>query len=131
VDSSTPLGPTSGSPPPPPPPPPPEAGPVSGDSGTGAGDAGTGTGDDAAPSDGCDLAGQSYAVNTCTETQQCDGSAWVDRSSDPASCSTGAEPSGACITDAGSVVPENTCTSTLQCDNGVWVDRASDPAACL
>ncbi|HEY8087302.1 MAG TPA: hypothetical protein VIF09_05645 [Polyangiaceae bacterium] len=129
VDSSTPLGPTSGSPPPPPPPP--DAGTGADDAGPGAADSGTGTGDDAAPSDGCDLGGQSYAVNTCTETRQCDGSAWVDRSSDPASCATGVEANGACITDSGSVVPENTCTSTLQCDNGVWVDRASDPAACL
>jgi hypothetical protein len=121
VASSTPLGPTNGSPPPPPPP----------DAGTGAGDSGTGTGNDAAPSGGCDLDGQSYGLNTCTETQQCDGSAWVDRTSDPADCATGVEPGGACITDSGSVVPENTCTSTLQCDDGVWVDRETDPAACL
>jgi hypothetical protein len=127
VATSTPLGPVTGSAPPPPPPPTPDAG-------TGGDDAGTRTGtggQDAAPSSGCDLGGQTYGANTCTETQQCDGSAWVDRSSDPADCVTGVEPSGACITDSGSVVPENTCTSTLQCDDGVWVDRESDPAACL
>ncbi|MGD0524490.1 MAG: hypothetical protein ABSE49_05085 [Polyangiaceae bacterium] len=120
VATTTPLGPTTGSAPPP---------PV--DAGAGGDDAGTGTGDDAAPGSGCELAGQTYGVNTCTETQQCDGTAWVDRSSDPADCATGVEPGGACITDSGSVVPENTCTSTLQCDDGVWVDRESDPAACL
>jgi hypothetical protein len=69
-------------------------------------------------------------VNTCTETQQCDGTGWVDRSSDPADCASGVVAGGACVTDGGSVVPENTCTSTLQCSDGVWVDRASDPAAC-
>lgn len=121
VSSSTPLGPTSGSPPPPPPP----------DAGTGSDDAGTGTGDDASSSSGCDLGGQSYGLDTCTETQQCDGSSWVDRSTDPDNCATGVEPDGACITDSGTVVPENTCTSSLQCDNGVWVDRSTDPAACL
>jgi hypothetical protein len=131
VDSSTPLGPVSGAQPPPPPP----------DAGTGKGDAGTGkdsgngngngNGTDAAPSDGCDLGGQTYGVNTCTETEQCDGTGWVERSSDPSDCATGVEPGGACITDGGSVVPENTCTSTLQCDDGVWVDRETDPAACL
>jgi hypothetical protein len=126
VASTTPLGPTSGSPPPPPAD---DAG--SADTGSSSGDAGTGMGDDAAPSGNCELAGQSYGANTCTETQQCDDGAWVDRSSDPADCTTGVEPSGACITDTGSVVPENTCTSTLQCDNGVWVDRYDDPATCL
>jgi hypothetical protein len=84
-----------------------------------------------APTTSCTLAGQSYAMNTCTETLQCDDGAWVSRTSDPADCATSVEPSGACITDDGSVVPENTCTSTLQCDDGVWVDRTGDPAACL
>ncbi len=86
------------------------------------GDAGTGD---------CELAGQTYGENTCTETQQCDAGAWVARSSDPADCKMGVEAGGACITDAGTVVPENTCTSTLQCDDGVWVERVDDPAACL
>jgi hypothetical protein len=94
------------------------------DAGKGSGDAGSSTGD-------CTLAGQSYGPNTCTETQQCDNGSWVSRDDDPANCITGVEPSGACVTDTGSVVPENTCTSTLQCDNGVWVDRADDPASCL
>jgi hypothetical protein len=89
-------------------------------------DAGTG-----APTTSCTLAGQTFATNTCTETLQCDDGAWVSRTSDPADCATGVEPSGACVTDDGAVVPQNTCTSTLQCDDGVWVDRESDPAACL
>jgi hypothetical protein len=127
VASSTPLGPSSGSPPPPPAP----------DAGTGSGDdSGPDAGDDAAsnddaPSGSCELAGRTFGPNTCTETQQCDDGAWVARSSDPADCATGVEPNGACVTDSGSDVPENTCTSSLQCDNGVWVDRSSDPAACL
>jgi hypothetical protein len=129
VSSSTPLGPTNGSSPPPPPPTD-DAGQGSDDGGAASGDSGAGAGDDA-PSGNCELAGSSYAPNTCTETQQCDDGAWVDRSSDPADCATGVEPGGACITDSGSIVPENTCTSTLQCDDGVWVDRSSDPAACL
>jgi hypothetical protein len=139
VPSSTPLGPTSSAPPPPPP----AAGAGSGDAGTGpedsgspSSDSGPDAGDDGgsandAPTDSCVLAGQSFGPNTCTETMQCDGGAWVARSSDPADCATGVEPDGACITDGGSVVPENTCTSSLQCDAGVWVDRASDPSACL
>ena len=133
VASSTPLGPTSGSPPPPPV----DAGMGSIDSGAATIDSGTATIDsgsgagDAAPSGSCELAGRSYGPSTCTETQQCDAGAWVARTSDPANCAAGVEPNGACITDSGSVVPENTCTSTLQCDNGVWVDRSSDPAACL
>jgi hypothetical protein len=86
---------------------------------------------DAAPPGDCELAGESYAQNTCTATLQCDAGAWVARTSDPSNCATGVLPGGACITDTGSVVPENTCTSTLQCDNGVWVDRQGDPAACL
>ena len=89
---------------------------------TGSGDASTGN---------CALAGQSYGPNTCTETQQCDAGVWVARTGDPSACNTGVEPNGACVTDAGSVVPENTCTSTLQCDNGVWVNRDDDPSACL
>jgi hypothetical protein len=101
----------------PPPPPPADAGrPDSGDA--------------ASPGD-CELAGHSYGPNTCTETLQCDGGAWVARSGDPSNCNTGVEPGGACITDSGSVVPENTCTSTLQCDDGVWVGRDDDPTACL
>jgi len=79
----------------------------------------------------CQLAGQGYAPNTCTETLQCAAGAWVARTSDSSNCATGVEPSGACITDTGSVVPENTCTTTLQCDNGAWVNRADDPATCL
>jgi len=79
----------------------------------------------------CPLAGQSYGQNTCTETLQCDSGSWVARTSDPSSCNTNDLPSGACLTDTGSVDPMNTCTSTLQCDAGVWVDRATDPAACL
>jgi lysozyme len=79
----------------------------------------------------CVLAGQSYPQNTCTETLQCDGGSWVARTSDASSCSTGVQPSGACITDSGAVAPENTCTSTLQCDDGVWVDRYDDPTTCL
>jgi hypothetical protein len=86
--------------------------------------------DDAGAGD-CDLAGQSYAPDTCTETLQCNAGAWVARTSDPSNCTTGVEPGGACLTDTGSVVPENTCTSTLQCDEGVWVSRSDDPAACL
>jgi hypothetical protein len=84
----------------------------------------------AAPGD-CDLAGQSYAVDTCTETLQCSAGAWVARSSDPADCITGILPDGSCVTDSGAVVPENTCTTTLQCEDGAWVDRQDDPAACL
>jgi hypothetical protein len=126
VATSTPLGPTGSSPPPPSAP----------DAGTGAADAGPDAGDDDAPendapSGSCELAGQSFGPNTCTETQQCDDGTWVARSSDPADCATGVEPNGACVTDSGSVVPENTCTSSLQCDDGVWVDRFSDPSACL
>jgi hypothetical protein len=79
----------------------------------------------------CQLAGHSYTTNTCTETRQCQDGSWVARSSDPSSCRTGIEASGACLTDTGSVVPQNTCTSTLQCDDGVWVDRVNDPSACL
>jgi hypothetical protein len=119
VASSTPLGPVTGSQPPPPPP----------DAGGGGKDAGAGV--DAAPSSGCELGGNTYGLDTCTETEQCDGSGWVERSSDPADCDSGVEPGGACITDSGSVVPQNTCTSTLQCDDGVWVDRFTDPSACL
>jgi hypothetical protein len=85
--------------------------------------------DDPAACD-CDLAGHSYAANTCTETLQCDDGEWVARTSDPSSCNTGIEPSGACLTDSGSVAAENTCTSTLQCDDGVWIDREDDPADC-
>jgi hypothetical protein len=107
VDSSTPLGPTDGSSNPPPPPPPPP------------------------PGSGCDLGGQSYGQNTCTETQQCDSGSWVDRTTDPAACAKGVLPNGACVADDGSQNPENTCTSTQQCDNGVWVNRSSDPASCL
>jgi hypothetical protein len=100
--------------------------------GTQAGDGGANGGQDGGSSNGsCELAGQSYGLNTCTETLQCDSGAWVDRTTDPADCAAGALPNGACITDTGSVVPENTCTSTLQCDNGNWVDRSSDPDACL
>jgi hypothetical protein len=138
VSSSTPLGPTSGSPQPPPP----DAGAGDSgaatiDSGSGAVDSGTGAidsgaaNDSGSPSGNCELAGQSYGSNTCTETQQCDSGSWISRTSDPANCASGVEPGGACITDTGSVVPQNTCTSTLQCDNGVWVDRFTDPAACL
>ncbi len=79
---------------------------------------------------GCSLAGQSFATNTCTETLQCDNGNWVNRTGDPASCNSGVEPNGACITDSGDVVAQNTCTSSQQCDNGVWVDRSSDPSAC-
>jgi hypothetical protein len=134
VATSTPLGPTSGSPPPPAH----DAGTGSEDSGSPSDDSGPdagdadASGDDATtPTGSCELAGQSFGPNTCTETQQCDDGAWVDRSSDPADCATGVEPDGACVTDSGSIVPENTCTSSLQCDAGVWVDRFSDPAACL
>jgi hypothetical protein len=99
---------------------------------TGAADGGTGdAGSGDASTGDCELAGQSYGPNTCTETQQCENGAWVERTSDPSACDTGVEPNGACITDTGSVVPENTCTSTLQCDNGVWVNRNDDPSACL
>jgi hypothetical protein len=102
------------------------------DAGTGgSGEAGSGGPDSGSSSGDCELAGQSYGPNTCTETLQCSAGSWVARASDPSDCSAGVEPGGACITDSGSVVPENTCTSTLQCDGGVWVDRASDPAACL
>jgi hypothetical protein len=82
------------------------------------------------PPNTCELAGQTYAENTCTETLQCDAGTWVARSSDPASCNTGVAPNGACLADTGSIVPENTCTSTLQCDDGVWVNRVDDPDAC-
>lgn len=94
----------------------------SGSSGSSSGGSGSG---------GCQLAGTTYAQNTCTETLQCDAGAWVARTGDPSSCDTGVEPSGACLTDSGAVVPQNTCTSTLQCDDGVWVDRFDDPTACL
>ena len=79
----------------------------------------------------CALGGHGYPQNTCTETEQCDAGVWVTRASDSSTCTTGIEPSGACITDTGTVVPDSTCTSTLQCDDGVWVDRMSDPAMCL
>jgi hypothetical protein len=102
-------------------------------------DAGSEAGGDAGapppPSDAgdgsCQLAGQIYASNTCTETLQCDAGAWVARTIDQANCITNVAAGGGCITDTGSVVPQNTCTSTLQCDNGVWVNRADDPASCL
>jgi hypothetical protein len=89
------------------------------------------TADGGVPSGDCALAGQGYVENTCTETLQCSGGSWVSRNSDPSSCATGMEASGACITDSGSVVPENTCTSTLQCQDGAWVDRSDDPDGCL
>ena len=79
----------------------------------------------------CQLAGQSYVPNTCTETLQCDAGAWVSRTNDPANCITGVVAGGGCVTDTGSVVPQNTCTSTLQCDDGVWIARADDPSSCL
>jgi hypothetical protein len=79
----------------------------------------------------CQLGGQSYAPNTCTETLQCDAGAWVSRTDDPSDCITGVVAGGGCVTDTGSVVPQNTCTSTLQCDDGVWVNRADDPSSCL
>ena len=79
----------------------------------------------------CTLGAKTYAPSTCTETLECDNGSWVTRSSDPSSCVSGVEPSGGCITDTGTVVPQNTCTATLQCDDGVWVDRMTDPAACL
>jgi hypothetical protein len=102
------------------------------DAGTGASpEAGSGDSSSGSSTGDCELAGQSYGPNTCTETLQCDDGSWVARTGDPSSCNAGAEPDGACVTDSGSVVPENTCTSTLQCDDGVWVDRYDDPAACL
>jgi hypothetical protein len=73
----------------------------------------------------CSLAGNSYAENTCTETLQCSGGAWISRSSDPSSCLTGVEPNGACVTDSGAVVPQNTCNATQQCTNGVWLSGTS------
>jgi hypothetical protein len=101
------------------------------DAGSDAGpDAGPDAGDDAGPGN-CALAGQSYVPSTCTETLQCSNGSWVPRAGDPATCTAGVEPNGACITDNGSVVPQNTCTTTLQCDDGVWVDRNGDPSACL
>jgi lysozyme len=99
--------------------------------GSGSSSGGSGSSSGGSSNGDCTLAGQSYVANTCTETLQCDNGSWVNRTSDPSSCDNGVEPSGACITDSGSVVPENTCTSTLQCDNGVWVDRYDDPTACL
>jgi CHAP domain len=78
----------------------------------------------------CKLDGHDYAINTCTETKQCDGSSWVTRSSDPSGCLSGIESKGACLSDSGSVVAENTCTSKLQCSAGVWIDREDDPALC-
>jgi Phage tail lysozyme len=78
----------------------------------------------------CDLAGHTWAENTCTENHQCDNGHWVDRYDDSASCRTGIEPHGACLSDSGEVLSENTCTSTLQCDDGRWVDRDDDPSAC-
>jgi hypothetical protein len=92
---------------------------------------GSGSSSGGVPAGDCVLAGQAYVTNTCTETLQCDNGSWVTRTSDPSSCDTGVEPSGGCLTDSGSIVPQNTCTTTLQCDGGVWVDRTSDPAACL
>jgi hypothetical protein len=105
-------------------------------------DAGSGEGGDAGapppppPNDdagngSCQLGGQSYAPNTCTETLQCDAGAWVSRTDDPSNCITGVVAGGGCATDTGSVVPQNTCTPTLQCDDGVWVARANDPSSCL
>jgi len=79
----------------------------------------------------CQLGGQTYAPNTCTETLQCDAGAWVSRTDDQSDCITGVVAGGGCVTDTGSVVPQNTCTSTLQCDDGVWVNRADDPSSCL
>ena len=79
----------------------------------------------------CQLGGQSYAPNTCTETLQCGAGAWVSRTNDQANCITGVVAGGGCVTDTGAVVPQNTCTSTLQCDDGVWVNRADDPSSCL
>jgi hypothetical protein len=91
----------------------------------GASDGGT-----TSSSGSCKLGSQTYPVNTCTETLQCDGSTWVPRTSDASGCNTGIEPGGACLTDSGSVAVLDTCTSTLQCNDGVWVDRDEDPALC-
>jgi hypothetical protein len=95
------------------------------------GDAGTPPPSNDAGDGSCQLGGQTYAQNTCTETLQCDAGAWVARSSDQSNCITGIAAGGGCVTDTGSVVPQNTCTSTLQCDDGVWVNRASVPSSCL
>jgi len=108
-----------------------------GSSGSGSSSGSSGSGSSSGSSSGgssngnCELGGHSYGPNTCTETLQCDSGSWIARDSDPSSCDTSVEPSGACITDSGSVAPQNTCTSTLQCDDGVWVDRFDDPTACL
>jgi lysozyme len=105
--------------------------------GTSSGSSGASSGSSSGSSSGgssngdCQLAGKSYAANTCTETLQCSNGSWIDRYDDPTSCDKGVEANGACITDSGSVVPQNTCTSTLQCDDGVWVDRYDDPTTCL
>jgi hypothetical protein len=82
------------------------------------------------PSGSCTLDGHKYSANTCTETEQCDGTSWVSRTGDPSLCNTGIAAGGACLTDSGSVVPLNTCTTTLQCEDGVWIDREEDPALC-
>jgi hypothetical protein len=78
-----------------------------------------------APPTPCSLAGNSYPQATCTETLQCSNGTWVSRSSDASSCITGVEPSGACVTDVGSVVPQYTCNATQQCNNGVWISGTS------
>jgi lysozyme len=104
----------------------------SGSSGSSSGgSSSSGSSSGGSSSGSCQLGGKTYAMNTCTETLQCDSGSWVDRYDDATSCDKSVEPSGACITDSGSVVPQNTCTSTLQCDDGVWVDRYDDPTACL
>jgi hypothetical protein len=104
-----------------------DAGVDAGDDAGGGGD----SGDSGATTGNCELAGQSYDPNTCTETLQCAAGAWVARSSDAAACNADVLPDGACLTDSGVVAPENTCTTTLQCEGGVWVDRQDDPSACL
>ena len=119
VAKSTPLGPVTGAPPPP------------ADAGSGGSDGGANQDAGGGTTGGCTLGGHTYGLNACTETEQCNGSAWVERTTDPSSCAKGIEPGGACVTDSGAVVPQNTCTSSLQCDDGVWVDRFDDPSACL
>jgi hypothetical protein len=98
---------------------------------SGGEDAGASGDSGPAPGGGCELGGQSYRQNTCTETLQCSDGAWVTRASDASACNMDDLPAGACLTDTGAVVPQNTCTSTLQCDESVWVGRSGDTSACL
>ncbi len=84
----------------------------------------------AGPNGSCNLGGQNFPENTCTETYQCQSGSWVPRADDSSSCTNGGAPNGGCVTDEGPTVSQNTCTAALQCNSGTWVPRSSDPMSC-